>query len=345
MPLTTLTHATGIGPLPDVLETLAGHRAVRRVFACAQVPSALLRDRRQRLPIALLAGLYREGAEVTGDALFGLAVGTAMRPSEYGLWAQYAAQAPTLAAAVARAARTLHVHQNGSYMRLAPRSAGNIAWEYRHPEIKSPLFRQHSEHILAVMINFIRHFLGPGWHPAAVEMCYAAPDRVVERESATASAWVFDRDCVALVLPASALAASGPASTAQSGTARRISYTDVLTQSPSPWTDDLLDQTAAIITLRLLEGTTDIDGTARMLGISCRTLQRCLKDQGLNYRSLVTRIRMQRARSIVEETDVPLKRIGYELGYRDPADFTRAFRSYFGYPPSRLRPRAPDQPG
>jgi len=328
----------------QVLESLAGPAMVRRVFSRAKVPRALLRDRRQRLPIGLLASLYAEGADVTGDSLFGFSVGATMHPSDYGLWAEYAAQAPTLAAAISRARRTLHTHQTGSAMRLAGRPAGLVAWEYWHREIATPHFRHHSEHVLAVMINFVRRYLGADWNPAGVEMCYSRPDNYLGRERATGSDWTFDQACVAITIPETQLASRAPLLDAEHGTTRRLRFSDVLAESRSPGVADLLDQTMAIITLRLLEGATDIDGTARMLRTSPRTLQRYLRGEGLTYRSLVARTRMQQAKTIIESSDVPLKCISYDLGYHDPADFTRAFRRYFGYPPSLLRAQATRRP-
>jgi AraC-like DNA-binding protein len=310
------------------------------VFSRAEVPRALLRDRRQRLPIDLLARLYAGGAEVTGDPLFGFSVGRTMRPADYGLWAEYAAQAPTLGAAMSRAKRTLHIHQTGSTMRLAGRPSGLVAWEYWHREIAAPLFRHHSEHVLAVMINFVRRYLGNGWNPSGVEMCYPRSDGDRDREQLTESIWAFDRSCVAITIPETLLASRAPLRDAETAAARRVLLADVLAQARSPRLADLLDQAETIITLRLLEGATDIDGAARMLRTSPRTLQRYLHEEGLSYRALVARTRMQQARQRIEGTDAPLKSIGYDLGYLDPADFTRAFRRYFGFPPSLLREQA-----
>jgi AraC-like DNA-binding protein len=80
-----------------------------------------------------------------------------------------------------------------------------------------------------------------------------------------------------------------------------------------------------------------MEGAARFLGSGRRQLQRRLEAQGLTYRSLVTEIRMQRAKSLIEGTEAPIKRIGLELGYADPAHFTRAFGKYYGFAPSHLR--------
>jgi AraC-like DNA-binding protein len=49
---------------------------------------------------------------------------------------------------------------------------------------------------------------------------------------------------------------------------------------------------------------------------------------------------MQRAKSLILETNVPIKKIGLDLGYSETAHFTRAFKKHYGFAPSRLR-RAP----
>lgn len=92
---------------------------------------------------------------------------------------------------------------------------------------------------------------------------------------------------------------------------------------------------------------TDIDGTARLAGLGRRSLQRQLEDAGLTYSGLLERVRMARARALVEDSPAPLAEIGFDVGYSDPAHFSRAFRRHFGVAPSALRrsPRvAPTRP-
>src|SRR6056297_1803944 len=109
-----MTTATGLGPLPELLEARESRKAVRRVFAAEGVPLAVIGDRQQRIPLLTLARLYEGAAHEVGDWRLGLDVGQGLPPEEFGLWARYSMQAPTLGCALKRIARTLHVHQTGS---------------------------------------------------------------------------------------------------------------------------------------------------------------------------------------------------------------------------------------
>jgi AraC-like DNA-binding protein len=47
--------------------------------------------------------------------------------------------------------------------------------------------------------------------------------------------------------------------------------------------------------------------------------------------------RMQKARLLLEETDLPIARIADIVGYTHPFAFSSAFRKYYGYAPSLVR--------
>jgi len=332
-----ITTATGLGPLPDVIAARESAKAVRRVFAGEGVPLALIEHRQHKIPLATLARLFERAAHEVGDWRLGLDVGLGHPPREYGLWARYAMQAPTLGRAISRVARTLHVHQTGSVMRIAPRSDGRVAWEYWHPGIELPDFRQHTDHLAPVMIRFARAYLGPDWRPLGVEVGYPRPNEASQLEAATDTSWIFERHCQAILMPASALQAAIPQGREPLPENRLIGYADVVAETSFEATHTQVADIATVIALRLLEGSSDIAGAASMLGTGRRTLQRRLEEQGLSYRSLVMQIRMRRAKSLIQETEASLKQIGMELGYADPAHFTRAFTSYYGFPPSWLR--------
>jgi AraC-like DNA-binding protein len=220
-------------------------------------------------------------------------------------------------------------------MGISARSDSLVAWEYWHQDISDPVFRQHSDRLIPVMMRFIRGFLGPDWTPVRLEVAYDSSRTLRHHEDATQTAWVCNQPKVAIVMRSVDLQSPGPQR------ARSLSpllgYADVVADAKLGSIDSEVACIGATISLRLLEGADDIDGAAKALGLSVRTLQRRLDANALSYRSLLSSLRMQRAKSLVMETDAPLKQIGLQLGYSEPAHFTRAFRKHFGCAPSSLR--------
>jgi len=87
---TSFTSTEGFGPLPTLLEAGCGTRSLERVFQSEGVPLNLAFAEETWIPLRSLMGLMERSAEETSDELFGLHLGQAMRPEDFGLWARYA---------------------------------------------------------------------------------------------------------------------------------------------------------------------------------------------------------------------------------------------------------------
>ncbi|MFO1142146.1 MAG: helix-turn-helix domain-containing protein [Amaricoccus sp.] len=82
-----------------------------------------------------------------------------------------------------------------------------------------------------------------------------------------------------------------------------------------------------------------LDGTARALDVSRRSLQRALSREGTDFRSIANAIRARRAAELLRGTSASVTTIAAELGYSTPANFARAFRNATGLPPEAFRRR------
>jgi len=74
-----------------------------------------------------------------------------------------------------------------------------------------------------------------------------------------------------------------------------------------------------------------------MLGISARTLQRQLSKESTNYAKIVDLIRFNSAIPLLKDKKNKLVDIAYDLGYSDPAHFSRAFKRWSGVSPREFR--------
>ncbi len=74
--------------------------------------------------------------------------------------------------------------------------------------------------------------------------------------------------------------------------------------------------------------------------MSVRSLQRRLLEIGLTHRRLLDEVRFEAACHMLERTETSLAQIASNLGYADPANFTRAFERWTGQTPSAYRRRS-----
>ena len=94
---------------------------------------------------------------------------------------------------------------------------------------------------------------------------------------------------------------------------------------------------------RLLGGPRpEINEVAKELGMSSRTLQRRITDEGSSYRQLLNDARHELARFYLKEPSLSVSEIAYLLSYEDPSSFFRAFHEWEGTTPSEWKtaPRA-----
>lgn len=72
---------------------------------------------------------------------------------------------------------------------------------------------------------------------------------------------------------------------------------------------------------------------ARRLGLSERQLRRQLASRGTGFRDLLNGVRMERARTLLREQGLSVTETAWRSGYTEVANFSRAWRRHFGYPP------------
>lgn len=91
---------------------------------------------------------------------------------------------------------------------------------------------------------------------------------------------------------------------------------------------------------RLLDarpGRVDLEGAARGLGLSARSLQRQLQRAGLTYQGEIAASQVRVAQRLLRESELPLTTIAFEVGCATPQHFSHLFRRLVGESPSAWR--------
>jgi len=95
-----------------------------------------------------------------------------------------------------------------------------------------------------------------------------------------------------------------------------------------------------IIDTRFAEPNLSLRTVARALGLSTQHVCRILKHHtGLTFANLLRNVRLREARRLLDDPSCSMKAIAYQVGFRYPSQFTRAFRHDCGISPSEYRRR------
>lgn len=269
------------------------------------------------------------------DANLGLLAAPYLSISSYGRWGKYVLAADSLGEALARAASSLAYHSTGDRMQMT--IDGPIA-KIRFATATHG--RRGYAHVAtgtaAVVLSLIRAYLGAGFIPYRIELDVPRPPTGTPFEDTFLCPVVFDAPAVSVCIDAALLkqAARAPAPTAL------ITIEDVARAlaDPQGMASSYLGVVVSYLRAQVEAGAVSIDGTARAMGTSVRTLQRVLRrDNGVDFRELANVIRLRRAEELLRGTSVSITQIAMDFGYSSPANFSRAFRKACGLAPHEYR--------
>ncbi|MEA2331544.1 MAG: AraC family transcriptional regulator [Thermoleophilaceae bacterium] len=76
---------------------------------------------------------------------------------------------------------------------------------------------------------------------------------------------------------------------------------------------------------------------AHSIATSRRQLQRVFSERSTSFRTELQAVRMTRAAELLRDRALPVAAVARAVGYRQPAQFSKAFRRHHGRPPSAVR--------
>lgn len=97
------------------------------------------------------------------------------------------------------------------------------------------------------------------------------------------------------------------------------------------------DKVRRAISLLLPSGRANVDQVASQLGLSSRSLQRRLDDEGLQFGELLSGVREELATAYLANSSRSVTSVAALLGYSSPSSFTRWFAGTFGVSPQVWR--------
>jgi AraC-like DNA-binding protein len=84
-------------------------------------------------------------------------------------------------------------------------------------------------------------------------------------------------------------------------------------------------------------GETAMEATAKDLGMSTRSLQRRLADEGTCYNDVLSEIRAEFAKRYLARGTLSASEVAYLLGFTEPPAFFKAFKRWTGMTPREFQ--------
>lgn len=205
-------------------------------------------------------------------------------------------------------------------------------WFLRHPpKIGLHIPWQSELYSTTIFLRIVQLFLGPDWFPAQMRF-QVSKDRASIPEQWSNAAITFGDICSGFAIPTKDLVRSlkfkGSASEETSD--ERINL--------ACWKDDPARILKRFIFPYVVDHrSVDICQVSEALGLTVRTFQRELTKTGNTFSKLVNEIRFDHAKSRLEDPGTRIADIAFELGYKNPGDFSRAFSQRTGVSPREFR--------
>jgi AraC-like DNA-binding protein len=186
------------------------------------------------------------------------------------------------------------------------------------------------------MIELVQLATGRNWKPAVVSLMMDRNQVVRKNRILDDCVLMFCQPKTAIAFPAGLLDATITSSPKKApSTATRTIEIQRLNDIDDK--NELSSALREIITLYLTEDDLSVEVIAEIAGLSTRSLQRMMKKHGLSYNDLLNEARQNYALEKLTTPSIRISDIAYQLGYRDAAHFTRAFKRWTGMTPSRYR--------
>jgi AraC-like DNA-binding protein len=297
-----------------------------------------LTDPDRRVPLIRYLELLEICADVLADRQFGLKFGAQYEPRHAGVVGNVALASRTVGEAFETIGRYLPTMVDATVHGVEVSDGVAFVYSYYIDPLMMS-YRQKGDWAIAFACNLMRVGLGdPRWTPQEVLLPHLADETPAERRTRAeimgdnirvGHPWAGIRFDAGLL--------KRPMATADAMIESLMRHYGDLRLAALPEQRDEIEQLRREIARMLVKGEGGIELVAKATGASVRTLQRRLKDAGVNYSDLQNDVRKTLALNLLENETLALAEIAFSLGYSEVSAFNHAFRRWVGQSPGDYR--------
>jgi AraC-like DNA-binding protein len=293
-------------------------------------------------PLATFIGMFEAAAEVTGDRLLGVRLAQAMTPETLlGPLGTLFTNCPNVQVAFEKIGQFLSLWQSHSVTKVeigAARSA--VAYKIEDDQVWPR--RQDAEFTMMCICQFISGLIGRSWRPLEVHFEHEAPRQPDRIAAAFGVPVQFGQETNRIVFPTALLSRRlMPVSAELAPLIEK--HLHEMAGSESDSMGRLTSRIRFILVTRLGKGEVSVDSVAEELGMSSRTLQRRLGEEGVSFRDMLREQRLRLAEGLIADRSMPVTEIAGMLGYTESTALSRAFKHWTGHSPRDFARHAAQQ--
>lgn len=291
-----------------------------------------------RIPLAVETALWDEAARLTADAAFGIHAAEGLRPGIFDVMDYAVRTAPTLRVSLERLARYNRLVHDAAVFTLV-QQGDSLRVEHSLAGVGQS--RHAAEFTLASLVVVGSQLQGSPLPVTGVSFRHEAPLATSEHERVFGLAPVFSAPVNAVTFPLELLERALPAPDPLLWRVIERHAEALLALRPSP-AATMVARVQRILCETLGEDETaaTLAGAARRLGMSQRSLQRRLADEGRTFDELLDELRHDLAVRYLSDKKIAIAEVAFLLGYSEPSAFHRAFKRWTGSTPGQARERA-----
>ena len=301
-----------------------------------------LRDRDHRVPFARYVALMRAGQELCRDPALALHFGEMVPTSEISPGHQVGASSQTMAEGLALINRyaplTVEVELVEGGDRFRFERGGGLVWII-DTRANPNDFPELTESGFARMICAGRAFMGDKAMLKAVHVTHAEPSYRAEYDRIFRAPIVFRSDRNALLTDDSWMALSPPSPSRPVLDVLRAHSEALLEKLES--LKSTRGRVEDLVTPLLPDGRATMGAIATRLGLSRQSLFRKLKAEGVTFEKVLDDLRHTLALRYLNGEGLSVKETAFQLGFSEPASFSRAFKRWTGTSPVAVRRKKP----
>jgi AraC-like DNA-binding protein len=287
------------------------------------------------LRLDALREFYEQAAAQIEDPLLGIHMARIMsRGAGFGVLAFSMRSAPTVREALSRLARFIRLSNDCVEVSFDEDAREGVIRQ-RVPGHPLALGRHANEFFVALLLEEGRRLIGPEHRPSRVWLAHPAPRGLDLAAELRIDAITYSSEHNGLAFPRGVLAL--PLSTSDDALSPYLEAQAEKELASLAAEPGFVAEVRRVVRQELSHGASALPRTAKLLGMSRRTLQRRLEEEETSFQRLVDEAREEIARGLVADPSVPLSRVARAVGYSDERPFLRAFQRWTGLTPSAYR--------